>query len=76
MTTLQLIRNYGEGRLRMGRWEIPPEPGIDPIYECQSCGFRFTEPGTGREYRGEHFGFYAYEYVTCCPHCGGGYIEV
>ena len=51
MTTLQLLRRY-EGKLRMGRWKIPPEPGVSPIYECQSCGFRFTEPGTYARDRG------------------------
>ena len=45
------------------------------MYECMGCGRLFDEPREYREYRGECFGFPAYEAMTGCPFCGGGYME-
>ena len=44
------------------------------MYECMGCGRLFDEPGEYREYRGECFGFPAYEAMAGCPFCGGGYM--
>lgn len=42
------------------------------MYECQSCGRRFSEPTFHRERRDD----YGFESVLGCPECGGGYIEI
>lgn len=42
------------------------------MYECQSCGVRFTEPAYYYERRGD----YGLEEIVGCPICGGGYIEL
>ena len=42
------------------------------MYECQSCGVRFTEPAYYYERRDD----YGFEEIVGCPICGGGYIEL
>lgn len=46
------------------------------MLKCLECGGEFDEPRDRREYRGEHFGFPAYETVYVCPYCGGDYEEI
>lgn len=45
-------------------------------YRCMDCGRKFYEPEICEEYRGECFGFPAYETVSCCPYCHGDYEEI
>lgn len=46
-------------------------------YECDVCGFVFTEPGRTREGRGGFWGASAYEDIACCPRCkSGGFIAL
>lgn len=41
------------------------------MLKCNDCGARFEYPKAVKEYRGECFGFPAYETVGYCPECGG-----
>ena len=43
------------------------------MYICLACNSIFEHPKRQREYRGECFGFPAYEECSCCPYCGGNY---
>ena len=47
------------------------------MYKCLECGHLFDcgEERSTREYRGECFGFPAYEDVISCPVCGGDFAE-
>ena len=45
-------------------------------YKCVECGAVFEEPATYKEYQGEYLGVPAYESMTGCPICHGGYNEV
>lgn len=45
-------------------------------YRCMDCGREFDEPEICEEYRGECFGFPAYETVSYCPYCRGDYEEI
>lgn len=45
------------------------------MYICLECGARFSIPTHYREYRGEHFGYPAYEEFKACPACGGDSAE-
>lgn len=45
-------------------------------YRCMDCGREFDEPKRCEEYRGECFGFPAYETVSYCPYCHGDYEEI
>ena len=44
------------------------------MFECECCGFRFTEPKMYRDLV-EFWGRMAYEEVEGCPRCGGCFIE-
>lgn len=44
----------------------------ETLYECQSCGYRFSEPVGHWEVWAE----LGKELVFGCPVCGGGYIEL
>lgn len=46
------------------------------MYECLNCGHIFDEPGWYREYRGECFGFPAWEPMAGCPICHGAFMEI
>ena len=45
------------------------------MYKCCECGAVFEEPATWKEYRGEYWGDPAYEEMSGCPECEGGYEE-
>jgi hypothetical protein len=45
------------------------------MYICKDCGEVFAECDTRSEYRGECFGFPAYEDYACCPYCESDDIE-
>ena len=44
---------------------------VADMFKCKDCGAIFEEPEEIRDYRGEFWGFPAYETVSCCPCCGG-----
>lgn len=46
------------------------------MYKCWNCGLVFEEPKEWKEYRGECFGFPAYETMTGCPNCNSDYSEI
>lgn len=46
------------------------------MYRCCECGTLFEQPKTFQDYRGECWGTPAYETITGCPYCEGGYEEV
>lgn len=39
------------------------------MFRCNECGTEFEEPKVVSEYRGEFWGFPAYEDEYYCPHC-------
>ena len=43
-------------------------------YHCLKCDAEFDEPAEWEEYRGECFGYPAYEPVDGCPYCHGEYV--
>lgn len=45
------------------------------MYICNDCGAAFYEPSERDEYRGECFGYDAYETCGACPDCGSDDYE-
>lgn len=45
------------------------------MFVCVECGLEFDEPIEWKEYRGECFGFPAYEPMCGCPRCKGNFEE-
>ena len=41
------------------------------MLQCTCCGARCVRPALTWQYRGEYFGFPAYEEAGGCPRCGG-----
>lgn len=46
------------------------------MFRCLDCGREFETPARWEENRGECFGYPAYEKMTGCPYCEGGYEEI
>ena len=45
------------------------------MFRCEHCEQEFEEPKEYREYRGECWGFPAYEALYCCPYCNSDEIK-
>ena len=45
------------------------------MWRCVWCGKEFEQPAEWEEYRGECFGYRAYEPVDGCPYCHGDYLS-
>lgn len=39
------------------------------MYRCESCGRKFNEPGSYKDYRDEYWGVPCWQDIPCCPYC-------